>query len=117
MNAPTSPTSFSLEDAAEIALAPGYRPGERMLHGAPYVYDMGLLNAHLADIRIAIAPADLSGLDWAELGDLHAAWLSADRRRPFDPDLREFGRRVCDERAGRPEHACFTRSPITQAAE
>lgn len=78
------------------------RPGERLLHGAVYVFDHDLLNAHLADEAVALAPADLTALSDADVSALWLSWLNCDRRRRRDEAVRAFGQRICAERASRP---------------
>jgi len=86
-------------------LEPGYRPGERMLHGRPYVFNQDLLNAYLADCTVADGvPANLAALTYGELTALVGAYLSAWSRRARDPEVQAFGAAVCGERATRPEH-------------
>ena len=43
-------------------------PGQRMIDGKPYTFDLGLLNSHRADMLIAAAPADLSTLPYEASG-------------------------------------------------
>jgi hypothetical protein len=87
-------------------LLPGFRPGERMLHGKPYVFNQDLLNAHLADQRVARGlPADLSGLSESELTEAFYAYIDASYRRRHDHDVVQFGRAVCGERARREQKA------------
>ena len=92
-------------------LAPGYRPGERMVAGKPYVFNADLLNLHLAHEDVLSAPLDLRSLSYdALVGLMFKAGLvntAADGRLPYRLD-REASealfRRVCDERATRPEY-------------
>lgn len=86
-------------------LAPGYRPGERMLAGEPYVFNHDLLLAHFSAQRIARGvPTDLSSLSYDALLDLVATYLNASRDHSCDDDVIAFGAAVCAERGRRPEH-------------
>jgi hypothetical protein len=97
-----SPTSFATE-ALLNDNRPTLRPGERLVAGKPYVYDADALGAHIADERIAAAPADLTTLTDSEVSTLWGAWLNADRRRRRE--VEDFGRRICTERHNRPMSA------------
>ncbi len=79
--------------------APKMLPGTRMLAGRPYVFNETLLNAHLADVALEAAPADLSGLSDDDLTGLFYQWLNADARRRGE--VAGIGKRICDERAAR----------------
>lgn len=92
------PAAFTFANALEV-LAPALRPGERLVNGRPYTFDLDAVNAYEADRAIAAAPADLASLSAAEVSTLWSAWLNADRRRRADVDA--FGRRICAERAAR----------------
>ncbi len=81
------------------ALEPGYRPGERMVAGRPYCFNMRLLNEHLARERVAThEAADLTQLSREEIAglvyDCHAL--------AYEPDYPEaLHRRLVDERTRR----------------
>lgn len=94
---------------ATTQTSPTCRPGERLIAGRPSIFNMGLLNAHLADEALSEAPADLSGLSDDDLTGLFYNWLNADARRRAE--VREIGARICDERAAR------AAAPVLQAAE
>lgn len=89
--------------APSAALQPGFRPGERMLHGQPYIFNADLLGSYLAEQAIAGAPEDLTGLSYEEINSLVTAYLRLARgqRRA---ELLAFGDRVCAERASRTEY-------------
>lgn len=84
-------------------LAPGHRPGERLIGREVYVFNADSLNAHIADITVEDAPADLTGLTYEELCTLVAAYLNRSRR-VRDAETMAFGSRVCAERASRAEY-------------
>jgi len=93
------------------------RPGERRLKdGSITIFDFALLNAHVADERLAAMPSDLSTVSYAELCDLNAKWLNRQHRLPHDADTLRWGKLICDERAKRPEHARAYGSPKAEAA-
>jgi len=55
---------------ATAAPQPICRPGERLVHGRPAIFDLRLLNEHEARVAVMGAPADLSGLDFEALNAL-----------------------------------------------
>lgn len=83
-----------IPDAAEPfapGLAPGYRPGERMLAGKPYVFNGDRLAIYLAFEGIRSAPADLTRISEAALRQLSShctaiSWLS-DRDPARTPEI------------------------------
>jgi len=103
------------EPKAQVQTFPeGFRPGERMVAGRPYVFNAGLLGLHLANEAVQSAPEDLSGLTYDEVFGL---WCSAHKltssrpidrvNLPYSVDLemaRDVARRAADERATRPDY-------------
>lgn len=90
------------------------RPGERLLNGAPYVFNADLLGLHEAHDRVVAAPALLDGLTYDQLGVLKTSALtvlSAERSLapclPYALDLRTaelLHKRASAEQAQRAEH-------------
>jgi len=83
-------------------------PGQRMINGKPYTYDLGLLNSHRADMLIAAAPADLSTLSYDDLTGLKYALADRNERQAKvlggwpEPDA--FAKRLWAEIPTRPEY-------------
>jgi hypothetical protein len=73
MNTQPRPDSF-FDSFAKPTMAAAYalRPGERLVAGRPSIFDLGMLNEHLAREAVANAPADVSVLTNDELDALHA---------------------------------------------
>jgi hypothetical protein len=84
-------------------LAPGYRPGERMLDGKPYVFNADLLKRHLQQERIETAPADLGQLTSTQLLLIDYACTALWR----DVECAELHRRVIAERSRRGLNTAF----------
>lgn len=91
------------DSTAPATLAPGHRPGERLIGAEVYVFNADLLGRYLADLAYEAAPTDLTALTYAELCSLVSAYLNR-RYRVFTPENEAFGARVCAERASRPEY-------------
>lgn len=91
--------------AFDSAAQTNLRPGERLLAGKPYVFDQDALNAHLADLDVENAPADLSILADDEITGLFYSYLNRRTRKPFDAVTIDLGERVCRERHARPMSA------------
>lgn len=92
---------FRLADADQIV---GSRPGERMLHGRPYVFDLDRLNAHIADEALqafADAGEAAATLSDDDLTGLFYQWQNRQARLPFDRLTIRVGATICGERARR----------------
>lgn len=101
------------EYRAPTDLPRGYRPGERMLHGKPINFDLGLTVAFEVDQRVEAAAAEIdAGADVATWDYERLSFLEGDcinrswRRKPRCPD--PLGDRVfkliANEKARRPQH-------------
>lgn len=78
------------------------RPGERLVAGKPYIFDLNALNAYEADQALANMPADLSGLTDEAITGLYYAWLNVHGRTPRDAAVNAAGAAICAERETRP---------------
>lgn len=94
-------------------LAPGYRPGERMVAGKPYVFNAGSLGLYLANEAVLTAPADLTRLSYDDVSALLMAAETVLTARPertgyaraLDVQAAEIlAKRAANERASRPEY-------------
>jgi len=76
-------------------------PGQRILHGQVYTFDLDMLNDHHAKVACEAAPADLGSVPVADLGLLHYRALHYSSMTRGAPEARALVRRVEAERHAR----------------
>lgn len=91
---------------------PGQRPGERLINGRPYVFDLDALNGYLAQEAVDAAPQDLGALTGPELTslDYRCTRRLADAGGR-DPDALALHTRLTAERRRRGLDHPFTLNP------